>query len=303
MKDIVLALGGGGAKGNAHLGVIRVLEREGFNIRGIAGTSAGGLWGSLYAFGYSPDEIQAQVGYATSTAIFTRNPEDAASWLGLRGVRTILQEALGDATFEDLRIPFAVTAVDFETAEHIVLQTGRVVEAVLATISVPGVFPPFPYNGRLLIDGGVLDPVPVGLARRMLPGLPVVAVALSPALAEWHGHQPRLMNSLPFLLKYVSAFRFSKALNMLMQAIDISGALLTELALQIEPPDVIIRPEVRETGLLDFAAIEYVVAQGERATEVALPELHQAVSWPERMRRRLWPFRRPRMPYTTYRYP
>jgi NTE family protein len=303
MKDIVLALGGGGAKGNAHIGVIRVLEREGFNIRGIAGTSAGGLWGSLYAFGYTPDEIHSHVGRATSTAIFNRGPEDAASWLGLRGVRQILAEALGDTSFEDLRIPFAVTAVDFTSAEQIVLDRGRVVEAVLATISVPGVFPPFPYDGRQLIDGGILDPVPVDVARQMFPDLPVVAVVLSPALSDWHSQQPRLMNELPFLLKYMSTFRFSKALNMLLQSIDISGALLTELLLQCEPPDVIIRPEVRETGLLDFAAVDSVVAQGELAAERALPALEQAVSWPARLRRRFQPPRRAGLPFTTRRNP
>jgi NTE family protein len=301
MKDIVLALGGGGAKGNAHLGVIRILEREGYTIRGIAGTSAGGLWGSLYAFGYTPDEIQSQVAWATSNAIFARNPDDLDSWLGLRGVRLILEEALGDARFDDLRIPFAVTAVDLNTAEHLVLNTGKVVDAVLSTISVPGVFPPRPHNGRLLIDGGILDPVPVGVARRLCPGLPVVAVVLSPSVQTWNSasRQPRLLNSLPFLLKYVSAFRFSKALNLLMQAVDISGALLTDLLLQIDPPDVIVRPEVRDTGLLDFAGVDVVTAEGERAATAALPALAAAVSWPARLRRRLFPVKSPHLPYTS----
>jgi NTE family protein len=284
--------------------VIRVLEREGYNIRGIAGTSAGGLWGSLYAFGYTPDEIQAQVTWATSNAIFSRSPEDMDSWLGLRGVRKILEEALGDACFDDLHIRLAVTAVDLATAEHLVLHRGRVVDAVLATISVPGVFPPMPQNGRLLIDGGILDPVPVGVARRMFPDLPVVAVVLSPSVQTWNAanRQPRLMNSLPFLLKYVTAFRFSKALSLLMQAIDISGALLSDLLLQIDPPDVIIRPEVRDTGLLDFMAVEAVVAEGERAAEAMLPALQAAVSWPARLRRRLRPRKPLRMPYTSHWY-
>lgn len=301
MKDIVLALGGGGAKGNAHIGVMRVLERNGFNIRAIAGSSAGSLWGSLYAFGYTPDEIQHQVAFATANAIFTRSPDDLDSWMGLRGVRAVLKEALGDATFDDLRIPFAATAVDLKTAEHIVMRTGKLVEAVLASISVPGVFPPFPKDGRLLIDGGIMDPVPVGVARSLLPGLPVVAVVLSPPLAAWQANQrPRLLDSLPFILKYVSVFRFSKALNLLMQGIDISGALLSEMLLLADPPDAIIRPDVRGIGLLDFGTSEQVVAQGMAAAERALPELNRAVSWPETLRRRLLPPRRSRMPYSTF---
>jgi NTE family protein len=299
VRDIVLALGAGGAKGNAHIGVIRVLEREGFNIRAIAGTSAGGLWGSLFAFGYSPDEIQRRMISSEVAALFTRDPEDSASWFGLRGVRAILQESMGDCRFEDLHIPFAVTAVDLNTAEHVVLKRGSVVNAVMATIAVPGIFPPQRLNGRVLIDGGILDPVPVITARALARGLPVVAVALSPTLETWEGDQkPRLLNSLPFVLKYVETLRFTRALNVLLRSIDISGVLLSELLLQVNPPDVIIRPEVGETGLLDFNTVDRVVASGERAAEAMLPELERVVSWRSQLARRLKIKPRPaRMPY------
>lgn len=298
MKDIVLALGSGGMKGNAHLGVLRVLEREGFNIRAVAGTSAGGLWGSLYAFGYTPDEIQSRALRVNGSIVFSREHDDSAAWLGLRGVRRILEDALGDACFDDLRMPFAVTGVDLNTAEEIVIRRGKVVDAVLATIAVPGVFPPSEIDRHEVIDGGILDPVPVGVARGLFPGLPVAAVVLSPALDAWDGtRRPRLMNELPILLRYMSSFRFSRALNLLLQAVDISGALLTELMLQADPPDVIIRPDVRETGLLDFSDMLRVVSEGERAAESALPELERAVSRIGRLRRMLAPPRRVQPPF------
>lgn len=298
MKDIVLALGSGGMKGNAHLGVLRVLEREGFNVRAVAGTSAGGLWGSLYAFGYTPDEIQSRAFRVNGSIVLSREHDDSAAWLGLRGVRTILEDALGDAYFEDLRMPFAVTGVDLNTAEEIIIRRGKVVDAVLATIAVPGVFPPSEIDRHQLIDGGILDPVPVGVARGLCPGLPVAAVVLSPALDAWdETRRPRLMNELPVLLRYMSSFRFSRALNLLLQAVDISGALLTELMLQADPPDVIIRPDVRETGLLDFSDMQRVVSEGERAAESALPELERAVSRIGRLRRMLAPPRRVQPPF------
>lgn len=234
--------------------------------------------------------------------MFTRAPEDTASWMGLRGVRELLRDVLGDCRFEDLQIPFAVTAVDLNTAEHVVLRHGSVVDAVMATIAVPGIFPPQRLNGRVLVDGGILDPIPVSTARALAPGLPVVAVALSPTLETWEGdRQPRLMNSLPFVLKYVETMRFTRALNVLMRGIDISGVLLSELLLQLNSPDVIIRPEVSETGLLDFNVIENVVASGERAAERMLPELNRAVGWRSRLARNLG--LRPRrhtMPYYSY---
>lgn len=302
MNDIVLALGGGGVKGIAHIGVIRVLEAAGYRIRAVAGTSAGGICAAFYAFGYSPDEIQAIYQEANQNQLFLRHPEDKASWLGLRGVRQILEERLGDSCFEYLRLPAAVTAVDLNRAEHLVIRRGRVVEAVMATIAVPGVFPPQEWDGHLLVDGGILDPVPVEAARALAPGLPVVAVVLSPPLGEWSElTPPRLLNSLPFLMKYITQFRFSQALNIFMRSIDIAGALLTETLLEVQQPEVIIRPAVRQIGLLDVVEVDEVVRLGERAALAALPSLRRATGWWPNLKRRLgWSARRnARLPYRT----
>jgi NTE family protein len=302
MKDIVLALGGGGTKGSAHIGVLRVLEREGFQIRAVAGTSVGAICASLYAFGYSPDEIQRLMCMATQANMFTREPNDRPSWVGLKGIHALLKDALGDCCFEDLRLPCAVTAVDLNTAERLALGRGRVLDAVMASIAVPGVFPPRELDGRTLVDGGVLDPVPVGLARSLKPNLPVVAVVLSPPIDQWAGtSQPRLLSSLPFLNRYVSQFRFTQALNIFMRSIDIGGALLTELLLEVEKPDVLIRPAVRQIGLLDQVDVAEVSLLGQRAAERCLAELNRSVSWPARLERALRPRKIPhvRLPYAS----
>jgi NTE family protein len=302
MKDIVLALGGGGTKGSAHIGVLRVLEREGFSIRAVAGTSAGAICASLYAFGYSPDEIQRLICLASQASMFAREPSDGPSWIGLKGLHALLEEALGDCRFEDLRLPCAVTAVDLNSAERLAIGRGRVLDAVMASIAVPGVFPPRELGGRTLVDGGVLDPVPVGLARSLKPDLPVVAVVLSPPIDQWAGvGQPRLLNSLPFLNRYVSQFRFTQALNIFMRSIDIAGAMLTEVLLEIEKPDVIIRPAVRQIGLLDEVDVAQVAHLGERAAERSLPELHRVVGWSARLQRALRPRKKShiRLPYSS----
>lgn len=301
MKDIVLALGGGGTKGSAHIGVLRVLEREGFNIRAVSGTSAGAMCACLYAFGYNPDEIQRLITAANHAGMFARTPNDGPSWVGLKGVHDMLEDSLGDCRFEDLRLPCAVTAVDLNTAERLVIGSGKVLEAVMASIAVPGIFPPQELDGRTLVDGGVMDPVPVGVARSLKPGLPVVAVVLSPPIDQWAGFsQPRLLGSLPLLNKYVSQSRFSQALNVFMRSIDIGGALLTELLLEIEKPDVLIRPAVRQIGLLDQVDVAEVASLGDRAAEHALPELNRAVTWQARLGRALHPPKasRIRPPYT-----
>ncbi len=289
-KDIVLALGGGGVKGNAHIGVFRVLEQAGFHIAAIAGTSAGGIWGALYANGYHPNEIVELTAAVDMNQAFRRQADDEPSWIGTTGLRQTLEKALGDITFADLRMPFAVTAVDLDTAELVAIHKGRVVNALMATSAVPGVFPPVRYYDRLLIDGGMLAPVPVSLARSLKPGLPVVAVVLSPPITQWTTvNTPKLLNSLPVLARYIARLRVAQALNVFMRAIDISGAMLTELLLEVEQPDVIIRPDVGEFGLLDFVDVKTVAKLGEEAALNALPDLERAAGWQASLRRRLRP--------------
>ncbi len=285
--DIALALGGGGVKGNAHSGVLRVLEREGFRIRAIAGTSAGGLWGCLYAAGYKPDDIDMIMSQFNPDTIYERDDGDAPAMLGLGGIRDMLAEKLGKLKFEHLSIPFAVTAVDINSAELVILREGAVADAVLATIALPGVFPPKTIAGKTYVDGGVLSPVPVGTARLLAPDLPVVAVVLSSPLDGWDGPEsPGVLDSIPFLAPIISKLRFAQAFNVFMRSINISGTTLTDLSLQIEKPEVIIRPQVPRLSLLDEVDVKKVALLGEQATEQALPELRKAVSWQGRVYRR-----------------
>jgi NTE family protein len=290
VKEVSLALGGGGVKGHAHIGVLKVLVREGFKIQAIAGTSAGGLWGSFFAAGYSPDEIERRMRQVPMDALYRRKPEDSQSIMGLAGLQEVLEREFGDLKIEDLLIPFAVTAVDIDAAQLIVLNRGRLVDAILATIAVPGVFPPKIMGNRVLIDGGVLDPVPVNLARSLAPGLPVAAVVLSPPIDEWvQPTPPRLLNSLPFLTSYLSRMRVAKALNVFLRSVDIGGAMFTEMRLQLDRPEVIIRPPVPHIGLLDDVDLNEVVLLGEVGAEKELEKLNHAVGWRARVSRKLMP--------------
>jgi NTE family protein len=228
----------------------------------------GGLIGSLFAAGYSPDEMETLMAPLASDPPFERTRGEGPAMKGLAGVSDALTETLGDRSFEELSIPFAVTAVDLETAELLALRQGPVRESLLATIAVPGVFPVMKQNGRTLVDGSVLDPVPVALARSLAPHLPVVAVTLSPPVDSWvRRPTPRVLGSLPSL--------------------DISGALISDLRLQQDRPDAIVRPQVHQIGLLDPVDIHEVASLGEQATEEALPQIRRLDSIPDAMTRRL----------------
>ena len=288
--ELSLALGGGGAKGNSHIGVLRVLEQEGFRIRAIAGTSFGGIVACFYAAGFSPDEIEEIFAAVDQSRLYDRVGDEGAAFLGLAGVHKWLEHHLGDLTFEDLNIPCAVAAVDLRTSSEIVLRTGRVHEAILSTIALPGIFPAFLSGEWELIDGGVLNPVPVGVARSLAPSLPVVAVTLAAPLGE----PPRSISvphpgGLPGLLvSRISNLRITKALDIFMRALDIGNRQVAELRLALEKPDVVIRPDVRNIGLLEWVNVHEVVLLGEAAAKSALPELKRATSWSRRLRRGLF---------------
>lgn len=262
---VALALGGGGTKGIAHLGVLRAMERQGLRVEAIAGTSIGGLVAAVYATGRPLEQVIARVANLAQGGLFRRGKEIDNALLGLEGVAEVLLELVGEKYFEELPIPLAVTAVDLNTGQEIVLSSGRVLDAVLATIALPGIFPPRVIGEHTLIDGGVSNPVPVSVARRLRPGLPVVASVLSaPPMAEKPLPVTNLLPPMP-VLERLSQFRLARALNVFTQAMSINGRVLTEMRLDIEKPDVVLRPDVDHIGLLDPIDVEDFLARGEQA--------------------------------------
>jgi NTE family protein len=287
--DIALALGGGGSRGYAHIGVIRHLEQEGFRIKAIAGTSAGGIISALYAAEYTPSWMEKTFASIDQASLFGRSSKDGPSLLGLSGAEKLLKKYLGNLQFSDLHIPCGMTAVDVTSAREVMFKEGSVVEAVLATIAVPAVFPPKQINGMVLVDGATLDPVPVSVARLLAPRLPVVAVALSPKMGT-PGNPMTLSLPIPLLsplVERLSRLRLAQALKILVEAQDASGRMLTDLRLEIDEPDVVIRPDVSDVGLLDVVDVHKLVRRGERAVEAVLPELRKMVSIQNRIRRGL----------------
>jgi NTE family protein len=288
--DITIALGAGGARGNAHIGVLRRLEGEGFKIRAIAGTSFGGIVAAFYAAGYTPDEIEAIFTNVDQSRLYGRSPEERPSLLGLAGVRKWLDEVLPDNTFERLILPCALSAVDLNCGCEVVLNHGRVKDAIMATIAVPGIFPVCPWEEYELVDGGVLNPVPVSLARDLAPSLPVVAVTLQTPIGE-----PARAIGMPIpgglprpIIDRLAHFRYAQAFDIFMRSVDVGNRAVAEYRLAVDKPDVIVRPHVSDINLLDRVDVREVAGRGEAAVEAVLPELRQMVHWTSRLRRNLF---------------
>jgi NTE family protein len=285
--DITLALGGGGSKGNAHIGVLRVLEKEGFRIRAIAGTSAGGIVASVYAAGYRPDVLEEYMMEVDQRSLFGFHFGDEPSILGISGIVKVMQDLLGDRQFSDLEIPCALTAVDLDSGQELVLKEGRVVDAVMATTALPGIFPPKKWGDQLLVDGGILDPVPVSVVREISPllGLPVVAVTLTSSPTERGNLPPLGPKAAEVILTRIARMKLAQAFEIFLHSIEIGISTITEIRLQLDKPDVVIRPDVCQIGFLDQVEVQDVVKLGEKAAEAALPKLRRAVSWQARIAR------------------
>jgi len=176
-----LALGSGSARGMAHIGVIQVLEAYHIPIDMIAGTSIGAVVGSVYATGASVEQMrEAALSMKRGKTISLMDPTLPRSGL-LSGnrVEEILNEiALKDKNFDDLKIPFATVAIDVKTGAKVILNQGSVIKAVRASISIPGIFTPAKYQDYFLVDGGVVDPVPVDLLQKMGADI-IIAVSLT----------------------------------------------------------------------------------------------------------------------------
>jgi NTE family protein len=284
--DICLALGGGGSRGFAHIGVLRYLEKEGFRIKGVAGTSAGGIVAIGYAAGYTPDELENMFSKVDQSKLFARSPAEGPGILGLSGAARLFEEYFGERKFSDLRIPCAVVAVDLNACREVVLNQGPLVDAILATIAVPGVFPPKRIGDSELVDGAVLNPVPVTVARSLAPTLPIVAVSLGIMTEATSGFTslPLPVSVPPLIVERLTRTRVAQAFNIFLESVDVGSRKLAELRLLIDDPDVIIRPEVNGIGVLDKVDVHKIVLKGEQAAEAVLPELRRAVAWPNRLR-------------------
>ena len=273
MVDVALALGGGGSKGYAHLGVVRALEKRGFRIRAIAGTSAGGMAGAILAAGYSPDEVIGRIAHLRQENLygFGRGP----SLLDTSGLEQIIYQFLEDRTFSDLKIPLALIAVDLINMKEVIIQQGKVIDGVMATIAIPGVFPPKDWEGHLLVDGMVLNPVPVEVARSLSSSLPVIAVSLTPEPERWKQVSPWDSTPANPLLRSVSKLRVAKAFDVYLRSMDMTIHMLGEKRLEMEKPDVLKRPDVGHIGSLDRVNIPEIAQLGDQAVDQVEDELRE----------------------------
>jgi NTE family protein len=262
-------LGGGAARGMAHIGVLDVLEREGISIDMIAGTSIGGMVGAFRARGKDSSAmrevaLKLNVMKMLSLADLTL---PRSGLLGGKAVINLLQKTMGnDVDFEELPIPLALVATDIITGEEVVIDRGSVLDGVRATISIPGIFTVAKWQGRYLVDGGLVNPVPVSVLKTMGADF-IIAVNVMPDVGADARH---LKQAGKKKLKEPNIF------NVILQSLYIGTYIIAKAS--IEGADIIITPDTIHIHPGDFHRARECIEQGEIAAREAMPEIKRRLS-------------------------
>lgn len=251
-RKIVLALGGGSARGLSNLGVLKVLEkhfgRDKMPFDAVVGTSIGSLIGAAYCAGVPLKELEAMaLKFSWPTLV---DPGLYTTGL-IKGdkLERVISGIIGDKGFKDMKIPFALTTTDIETGEELVHTSGDLIKLIRASCSWPGVFNAVELDGRLLVDGGVRNSIPTKAANAM--GATFV-IAVNPGFAVRHQRIKHLMEAI-------------------VQFIQIMGEELNTY--QSKVADVVIKPELKDIDQFGFDKGETIIKQGELAAEEVISKL------------------------------
>lgn len=255
-----IALGGGGAKGFAHIGVLKTLSKAGYDFDVVTGTSIGALVGAVYAASNLDklEEITSKFKNLDIPFLLTPTISKQGLFSGKK-IETLLKEVVNQSRIEDLPKTFAAVCVDLNKPEIITIHSGELVKAVRASIAIPGIFTPVINGNQMLVDGGVLEPVPIEAAK-MLGAEFIVAVDL---LSKSSNMKKNTESNLVDIIQKTSIT---------------TQQCLTSFRMKFSPPNILIEPEVGNIGVLDFKNGSKIVKEGEKAAKKVLPQLAELLN-------------------------
>ncbi|MFA5143151.1 MAG: patatin-like phospholipase family protein [Candidatus Omnitrophota bacterium] len=254
-KKVALVLGGGSARGLAHIGVLKVLERERVHFDMIVGTSMGALIGAAYSLGISIPAMEVDAYSFTANKLLDPTIPTMGLLAGEK-LEDAIRELITDKAFSDCKIPFAVVTTNIETGEEVVHQNGDLVKTIRASCSWPGIFNPVRIDGKLLVDGGIKNSVPAGIARALGADY-VVAVDVGFCVRE----DP-----------------IKNIFQIILQAFQITGEELNKY--QSRHADFVIKVDLGHIDQVAFDRSRETVQRGAQAAEEALPRLKKALRLP-----------------------
>ena len=250
---IALVLGGGAAKGFAHIGVIKALEAQGIQPEIIVGTSAGSLVGALYAAGNDGFALQ-RIALDLNESMFSDYSLPDRGFLKGEALQQFVNKTVQNRPLEKLNRTVAVVATDLQSGEAVAFQRGDTGMAVRASSAVPGVFQPVRITGRDYVDGGLVSPVPVKIARRLGADIVIASdISAKPSLRPIEGTLDILLQTFTIMANTIASE-------------ELSGA------------DVVIKPDITKLNSTDFQSRHLAILEGEQAAQAALPQLRQKLA-------------------------
>ena len=288
LPRIGLALGGGAARGWAHVGVIRALMERGIHPDLVCGTSIGALVGAAYAAGELDRFEQWILGMDIKQVVSLLDIHMNGGLLKGERLMDFYRENFVDHPIENLNIPFGAVATALHNGAEVWLRNGSAVEAIRASIALPGMFSPVWRGDQLLVDGGLVNPVPVSLARAMGADI-VIAVDLNSDLLGRHLRDDlespanrvqnwvrKLQESLSKLFPALASHepKLPSMLDVITSSINIMQVRITRSRMAGDPPDVMVSPQLSHLGLLEFHRAKDGIDEGRRAVEMIDANLH-----------------------------
>ncbi len=267
---IGLALGSGAARGLAHIGVLKALKEEAIPVDMVAGTSMGAMMGACFAKEgeiTTVEEIALETGWRQVARLL--DPKLSSLRRGLirgRRIEELLSSVIGDVQFEDLKIPFAAVATDVNTGRGVVIRKGSVIEAVRASISIPGIFVPVTLEGKCLVDGGLTNPVPADIVRHMGAKFIIAVNVLVEPSKSRRAVDPS---------KEGGMVEVPNIFNTLIQSICIMEYEITKA--RIVKANIVISPDVSHIEAFEFHRGEEAVLAGYEAARKVLPKLGRLI--------------------------
>ncbi|MBU0668158.1 patatin-like phospholipase family protein [Patescibacteria group bacterium] len=281
---IGIAFGGGGAKGLAQIGIMKVLEKYNIKISSVAGTSAGAVIGGGIALGYRAEEIFQKIKDGIGNGKVTRISNLAIlseSLIKDEAINKGIKSVFGDKTFKDLKIPFLATAVDLESGEEVVIKDGKLWEAARASSAIPFIISPYFLKGRYLVDGGLLNNVPVDRIREQKNIDIVIGIELGGMTSRqyisgmiWEKYHKKPAN-FKYLPSVIARWKTNTTLmaHVMLRSLDILRERELKARYKKAHPDIIIRPKLENISLLDFGKYQEAIDAGADAAEKIIPDL------------------------------
>jgi len=260
MKKVGLALGGGGARGCAHIGVINALQEAGIPISCIAGTSIGAAIGGIYAKG-KLDELKSVL-IKTRWQDVVKHFDPVIPKQGLfdgKNIIKLLKIILPNPYFKNIQIPFTVVATDLLTGKEIHIKDGNIVKAIRASVAIPGIITPYKLNNKYLIDGGVTNPLPANVVKNMGADI-IIAVDLNHSFIKekrYSGHSIKNNKLVQWLTP-----KHPNIIDVIESSLFMMQDQLTQKNLLICKPDFLIQPDLGTTGIFDFHEAKKLIKEG-----------------------------------------